>query len=393
MALSVHVFKCTTDPTVAPTDIGQHFVNTTTGDMFFSIGTSSIADWIKVQPGDLAADMACVQARRTTDFSLTTGFTDIDLDTTDIENFSGQLDHDDVNRDRITFKIAGKYRVWYGGSVDYNASATVDFKVLKNDTTLVPGSDQTLVNSNDEHEMSRSFIIDATVDDFISLQGKTSATSVAVRANLQMNVFRLRGTKGDKGDTGAGSTVTIKDEGTSVTGTPHSALDFVGAGVTATDAGAGVATITIPGGGLTSIENAQASATSTQTLTSSTFTKLTGTTTFISSTDFDDDSGTAMRIKYIGTGTVKVLVNYQAKYQSIDTSKAAGNLQVHKNGVAESASVVSGHADTSVTPDSAAGSFIVSMTTSDFIEIFGNRESGAQNIDVKEIVLGAVKLG
>ena len=48
---------------------------------------------------------------------------------------------------------------------------------------------------------------------------------------------------------GGPSTVTVQDEGSGVAGTPHSALNFVGAGVTATDGGAGVATVTIPGGG------------------------------------------------------------------------------------------------------------------------------------------------
>lgn len=43
--------------------------------------------------------------------------------------------------------------------------------------------------------------------------------------------------------------VSVEDEGSPVTGTPHTTLDFAGAGVTASDAGGGKATITIPGGG------------------------------------------------------------------------------------------------------------------------------------------------
>ena len=41
--------------------------------------------------------------------------------------------------------------------------------------------------------------------------------------------------------------VTVKDEGTNVTNTPHSGLNFVGAGVAVTDAGGGVARINISG--------------------------------------------------------------------------------------------------------------------------------------------------
>jgi hypothetical protein len=40
----------------------------------------------------------------------------------------------------------------------------------------------------------------------------------------------------------------IQDEGVAVAGAPHTTLNFVGAGVTVTNAGGGIATITIPGG-------------------------------------------------------------------------------------------------------------------------------------------------
>jgi len=47
-------------------------------------------------------------------------------------------------------------------------------------------------------------------------------------------------------------TLIIQDEGTGVTGTPHTTLNFVGSGVTVTNAGSGVATVTI-GGGVTGV--------------------------------------------------------------------------------------------------------------------------------------------
>lgn len=49
---------------------------------------------------------------------------------------------------------------------------------------------------------------------------------------------------------GATKGVSLEDEGTAVTGTPHTTLDFVGDGVTVTDAGSGEATVTISSGGL-----------------------------------------------------------------------------------------------------------------------------------------------
>ena len=55
------------------------------------------------------------------------------------------------------------------------------------------------------------------------------------------------GATGPQGPTGSGSNVIIEDEGSSIANTPHSNLNFTGAGVTASDAGGGVATINIPG--------------------------------------------------------------------------------------------------------------------------------------------------
>jgi hypothetical protein len=48
-----------------------------------------------------------------------------------------------------------------------------------------------------------------------------------------------------KGDSGSGTTITVADEGTNIQNTPHSTLNFKGDIVTATDAGNGIADITI----------------------------------------------------------------------------------------------------------------------------------------------------
>ena len=54
------------------------------------------------------------------------------------------------------------------------------------------------------------------------------------------------GATGSTGSTGPG--LVLQDDGGLVPGSPHTTLNFVGAGVTATDAGGGVATVDIPGG-------------------------------------------------------------------------------------------------------------------------------------------------
>lgn len=45
-----HVLKAkTSNPTTAPTRIGQHWINTTTKETFFSVGTTDVTDWVAVK--------------------------------------------------------------------------------------------------------------------------------------------------------------------------------------------------------------------------------------------------------------------------------------------------------------------------------------------------------
>jgi len=96
----------------------------------------------------------------------------------------------------------------------------------------------------------------------------------------------IQGVQGDQGIQGiAGPPTVIQDEGSPVGGAPHTTLNFVGAGVTASDAGAGVATVTIPGGGAASDQAAvQARRTTTQAI-GTAFADLT-----FDATDFENDA-------------------------------------------------------------------------------------------------------
>ncbi len=51
MALNVHVIKCLGPPTIAPTELGQHWVDTLNGKTYLSIGTASVNDWLLVNGG------------------------------------------------------------------------------------------------------------------------------------------------------------------------------------------------------------------------------------------------------------------------------------------------------------------------------------------------------
>ena len=59
----------------------------------------------------------------------------------------------------------------------------------------------------------------------------------------------LEGSVGSESEAGDAALAVIQDEGTPLAGAPHDTINFVGAGVSAADAGGGKATVTIPGGG------------------------------------------------------------------------------------------------------------------------------------------------
>lgn len=48
MANKQHIFKAAGAPVAAPTEDGHHYVDTTAKEMYFSVGTATVADWVKL---------------------------------------------------------------------------------------------------------------------------------------------------------------------------------------------------------------------------------------------------------------------------------------------------------------------------------------------------------
>jgi hypothetical protein len=125
---------------------------------------------------------------------------------------------------------------------------------------------------------------------------------------------------------GGGSGVTMKDEGTTVTGGPHTALNFTGAGVTVTNAGAGEATINVPGASLPTFRGAMAVKTSNQSVTSL------GAVVSWDAEDYDTDniwtSGSPTRLT-VPSGVTRIRL-VACLRQGTDAQNVTGNLR--KNG-------------------------------------------------------------
>ncbi len=151
---------------------------------------------------------------------------------------------------------AGDYRIgyyyeWAGSSASYS----VGVQVQVDDTTTIHNMDNAPENINTfnggaqaQTEAGFQVVTLTNAAHNVDLDFRTmNAAGTAYISNVRLEIWRVDVTalKGDKGDTGAGANIVVKDEGTTVTGGPHDTLNFVGADVTVTDAGAGTATVTI----------------------------------------------------------------------------------------------------------------------------------------------------
>lgn len=207
----------------------------------------------KVQVGNLpggtggATALAAVQARKTATLVMPTAWTDVSFDTTDIENNTAVLDHQAGTPDRILVGETGLYLIIYQFEVSPSTSGSFYGRVRKNDTDVVVGSTQSSYTYGGESDIiSINVIASLTAGDFLSVQTYI-ATAGTMAANATFAAYKLNGTQGTPG---SGSTITLYDEGTPLTNTPHAGVNFVGGGVTAVDAGGGVATVTIPTSGV-----------------------------------------------------------------------------------------------------------------------------------------------
>jgi len=208
----------------------------------------------------VSSTLAAVQARRTTTYTLTSSYVDITFDITDEETDSVSIEHNDTNTDRIDIKSNGTYLITYNFDIDAGTTAAVTDvhgQIRKNDTSVLNGSHTLSTSFSDSSvdarsdvysHLSNTFIATLSSGDFISLQLKYSGPDAASTfADGTLTITKLQGIRGDKGDTGSGTSINLQDEGSNINNTPHTTLNFVGDGVSVSDSGSGVATITVSG--------------------------------------------------------------------------------------------------------------------------------------------------
>ena len=227
--------------------------------------------------GAVPGDQAHVQARRTTAFAIPTGaFTDVTFDVTDEENDSTSLDHDLVtNTDNIIIG-ADKGPTEVHIVIPLQSPTGLDHfrveaRIRSDDAIVFPGStqgtnvfgDSSIDGTLVDGMLSFTVQIDTTGVGFITLQMQKISIAGAGACNTlpgaTFQAVRLTGQVGATGAPGApgvGSTILVEDEGTPLV-TAATTLNFTGAGVTASGAGA-VKTVNVTSGGGAAAETAKA---------------------------------------------------------------------------------------------------------------------------------------
>ncbi len=175
--------------------------STTDSGTFFTFGIAAIATQggaiaqntltrvVAIIAGGGASQIAnnAVQARRTTNLTLTTAFVDVTLDATDIETDAAVIEHDAVT-DRIVAKLAGTYEVYYQFNIDtvtaVNSGVLVDGRVRLNDAGAGIDGSLAQVSAQREHgdpqrrHLSCKFIVTLAANDFITLQAQKTDIKV-----------------------------------------------------------------------------------------------------------------------------------------------------------------------------------------------------------------------
>ncbi len=106
--------------------------------------------------------------------------------------------------------------------------------------------------------------------------------------------------------------------------------------------------------------------------------------------DFDDQSGTNNRLRYIGAATRKCLVNFMASLHKPSINARACGAQLYKNGVA-TGFIFNMWSDT-VYDYSGAGTAIVELATNDYLEIWVTNYGAAEAVRMTQASLSAYSI-
>ena len=182
------------DPT-SPVD-GDIWVTTT--DIFARI--NGVSESLK---GGAGTTNDVVQARRTTNYTLTTSFADVTLDTTDVESDASEVEHNNTNTDDVDVKTAGTYEIGYeidAESTGTNDTITIDGRVRLNDSSVIAGSeanagvvtDAQITGSDIHNHLSNTFFVSLAANDTVTLQLQKTEIGSSGTFNATRVLFKVK---------------------------------------------------------------------------------------------------------------------------------------------------------------------------------------------------------
>ena len=298
-----------------------------------------------------------------------------------------------LSSNQVTINLAGTYRVDYGcsSSESSGGDATVEvwMEVDKGSGfNELAGTRCRWFHDNVNEEGGNSgFAIESFgKDDVLRVRGQVvngteqiDTRADALRLAIQsVGANGIPGAQGEQGPAGSGSTLRIQDEGSNLANTPHQALNFTGAGVTASDAGGGVATINIPGGAAASANIAQYRNNANQTIAT------TATTVALNANDFQDSnySRSGENITINTAGVYKI--SYSAYYDTTANARRTLEVWVEKNTSEIIPSRSAGYSRNQ-TDDTASVSatFMVELATNDVLRLRGQSTGTSGTLEMQ----------
>jgi len=171
--------------------------------------------WIQLTTSSVLGDLAAVQARRTTTYTLTTVATDIALDTVDVANTPSLVYRDATNTSRIYVTQAGLYSLSVDAAIIDSVSGTTtsSLRFSKNgSTTAIPGSIATINPRNTTARIEIDVVnclVVLAAGDYVTLQGLKSASAGngIVQIDCTVKVVKMQGATGQVGPAGGASNV------------------------------------------------------------------------------------------------------------------------------------------------------------------------------------------
>lgn len=227
-----------------PVAFSTPFDNSTNG-----FTADNVQEAIEEARGDID-ELESVDIVNTNPITITTSWQDVPLND---ERVKDSIFTHSSNSAEITVNETSRYLVIYAVGIQSTSGGSrtqTEARLVLNGSP-VSNSGAELYNRNSNQggdNASRSFVLDLTDGDVLKLQvqrqsgGNTQQTIAGQSGLLLVKLAGKTGTKGDKGDTGSGSTINVEDGDILVPNSPFDTLNF-GSGLSATDDGGGQVTI------------------------------------------------------------------------------------------------------------------------------------------------------